>query len=140
MLAKRLLRSDWEYSDLDIIDRREIKVLATEQFWEHVAESGTPVQEPGHLSPVTVAKVIVLGVEMVGMFIEGGPKASEFSSGPDFPARVIEWALGELDVAWRSVPERVNFRLHFQELMKHPVINAGVRLASWHLYRLPPSN
>jgi len=26
---------------------------------------------------------------------------------------------------------------HFQLLMRHPVINAGVRIAAWHRYRLP---
>jgi hypothetical protein len=133
-------RSEWEYSDLDIVDRREIKVLAMEDFWEFIAKTEVPLQEPGHLSPITVAKVIVLGVHLVGVFIEGALKNRALFSGADFPARVIEWALGELDVTRENVPEEINFRLHFQKLTTHPVINAGVRLASWHLYRLPPSN
>jgi len=30
---------DWEYSDLDIVDRREIKHLAAENFWRYIAKS-----------------------------------------------------------------------------------------------------
>ena len=63
-------QSDWEYSDLDIIDRREIKSLGAETFWPYIGESEVPLEEPGHLSPVTVAKLIELGVTMVGMWIE----------------------------------------------------------------------
>ena len=130
-------QSDWEYSDLDIIDRREIKSLSAETFWPYIGESEVPLEEPGHLSPVTVAKLIELGVTMVGMWIETQPAASQVFSGTDFPASVIEWALG---TAWMNVPEEANFALHFQMLMRHPVINAGVRQASWHQYRLPVPN
>jgi hypothetical protein len=45
----------WEYSDLDIVDRRDIKQLAAEDFWCYLAKSEVPLEEPGHLSPVTVA-------------------------------------------------------------------------------------
>jgi len=33
--------------------------------------------------------------------------------------------------------EEHNWYEHFELLMKHPVINAGVRIAAWHRYRLP---
>ena len=36
-------RSEWEYSDLDIVDRREIKVLAMEDFWEFIAKTEVPL-------------------------------------------------------------------------------------------------
>src|SRR4029077_8868278 len=49
---------DWEYSDLDIVDRREIKHLAAENFWRYIGKSEVPLEEPGHLSAVTVAKGI----------------------------------------------------------------------------------
>src|SRR6516165_10900955 len=62
---------DWKYSDLDIIDRLEIKQLALENFWRYIAKSEVPIQEPGHLSPVTVAKGIEYGVNLLGSFIEG---------------------------------------------------------------------
>jgi hypothetical protein len=62
---------DWEYSDLDIVDRREIKHLDAEDFWRYVGKSEVPLQEPGHLSPVTVAKGIEYGVNLLGFFIEG---------------------------------------------------------------------
>ena len=61
---------DWKYSDLDIIDRLEIKHLALENFWRYIAKSEVPIQEPGHLSPVTVAKTIEYGVSLLGCFIE----------------------------------------------------------------------
>src|SRR5215472_7626828 len=47
---------DWEYSDLDIVDRREIKHFDAENFWRYIGESEVPVAEPSHLSAVTVAK------------------------------------------------------------------------------------
>src|SRR5690348_5232752 len=62
---------DWEYSDLDIIDRRKIKNLDGENFWRYIGEAEVPLQEPGHLSPVTVAKGIEYGVNLLGCFIEG---------------------------------------------------------------------
>ena len=96
-----------------------------------------PLEEPSHLSPVTVAKLIVLKVDMVGMWIELQPVGSQLFSGSDFPSAVIDWALGKLDAAWLNVPEEVNFRVHFQMLMRHPVIEAGVRIAAWRHYRLP---
>jgi hypothetical protein len=49
---------DWEYSDLDIVDRREIKHLAAENFWRYIGKSEVPLEEPGYLSAVTAAKGI----------------------------------------------------------------------------------
>jgi hypothetical protein len=46
----------WQYSDLDIVDRREIKPLDPENFWRYIGKSEVPLEEPGHLSAVTVAK------------------------------------------------------------------------------------
>jgi len=62
---------DWEYADLDIVDRREIKDLAAEDFWRYIGKSEVPTQESGHLSPVTVAKGIEYGVNLLGSLIEG---------------------------------------------------------------------
>jgi hypothetical protein len=36
---------DWEYSDLDIVDRREIKHLAAENFWPYIGKSEVPLEE-----------------------------------------------------------------------------------------------
>jgi hypothetical protein len=52
---------DWQYSDLDIVDRREIKHLDPENFWHYIGKSEVPLEEPGHLSAVTVAKGIEYG-------------------------------------------------------------------------------
>ena len=79
-------QSDWDYSDLDIIDRREIESLGAETFWLYIGESDVPLEKPGHLSPVTVAKLIALGVELVGVFIEGATKNPALLCGTDFPA------------------------------------------------------
>jgi hypothetical protein len=62
---------DWEYSDLDIVDRSDIKHLAAEKFWRYIGKSEVPLEEPGHLSAVTVAKGIEYGVNLLGCFIEG---------------------------------------------------------------------
>ena len=43
-------------SDLDIIDRREIKHLSTEDLCYYIFSSGIPVNEPAYLSPTTVAR------------------------------------------------------------------------------------
>jgi hypothetical protein len=48
----------WQYSDLDIVDRREIKPLDPENFWRYIGKSDVRLEEPGHLSAVTVAKGI----------------------------------------------------------------------------------
>jgi hypothetical protein len=36
--------------------------LAAENFWPYIAKSEVPLEEPGHLSAVTVAKGIEYGV------------------------------------------------------------------------------
>jgi hypothetical protein len=59
-----------KYADLDIIDRLQIKHLDPESFCHYIDKSDTPLEEPGHLSPVTVAKVIQYGVDLLGSFIE----------------------------------------------------------------------
>src|SRR5215467_4641447 len=64
-------RFHWACSDLDIVDRREINHLDSENFWRCIGESEIPLEKPGHLSPVTVAKVIEYGVKLLGSFIEG---------------------------------------------------------------------
>src|SRR5258705_3252788 len=60
---------DWEHSDLDIVDRREIKHLAAENFWPYIAKTEVPLEEPGHLSAVTRAQGTEDGVELVRVLI-----------------------------------------------------------------------
>jgi hypothetical protein len=60
----------WQYADLDIVYRLEMKHLALENFWRYIAKSEVPLQKPGHLSAVTVAKGIEYGVKLLGCFIE----------------------------------------------------------------------
>jgi hypothetical protein len=40
-------------------------------FWRYMGKSNVSLEEPGHLSPVTVAKAIEYGVSLLGFFIEG---------------------------------------------------------------------
>ena len=45
----------------------------------------------------------------------------------------LEFARG----TFATSSEEHNWYEHFQLLMRHPVINAGVQIAAWHHYRLP---
>jgi hypothetical protein len=45
----------------------------------------------------------------------------------------LEFARGSFATCF----EEHNWYEHFQLLMRHPVINAGVQIAAWHHYRLP---
>jgi hypothetical protein len=82
-------KSNWSYAALDIVNKWEIKSLATEDFWHFVGGSERPLEEPGHLSAVTVAKVIEYGVDLVGGFTEGNFSNLSLFSSEDFPACVI---------------------------------------------------
>jgi hypothetical protein len=111
---------------LDIIDRREIKSLGAETFWPYIGESEVPLEEPGHLSPVTVAKLIELGVTMVGMWIESLYGHPEFFSGPDFPSSVIDALSAETSRGLRLVG---NSRVI------SPRLSFGVQVLSYHLQK-----
>jgi hypothetical protein len=52
--------------------------------------------------------------------------------GPPLQA-ALEFARG----SFATCSEEHNWYEHFQLLMRHPVINAGVQIAAWHHYRLP---
>jgi hypothetical protein len=41
---------EWEYADLDIVDRLEIPDLALEIFWRYIGQSEVPIQESGRLN------------------------------------------------------------------------------------------
>jgi hypothetical protein len=128
---------DWKYSDLDIIDRLEIKHLAAENFWRYIGQSEVPLEEPGHLSAVTVAKGIEYGVNLLGCFIEGYVGSNQaLGKEADF-ARMTHAALEFARGSFAARSEEHNWYEHFQLLMRHPVINAGVQIAAWHHYRLP---
>ena len=128
---------DWQYSDLDIVDRREIKHLDPENFWRYIGKSEVPLEEPGHLSAVTVAKCIEYGVSLLGCFIEAyvGSKQG-LGKEADF-GRMTRAALEFARRTFAACSDEHNWYEHFELLMKHPVINAGVQIAAWHRYRLP---
>jgi hypothetical protein len=130
-------QSDWPYSDLDIIDRLEIKHLATENFWRYIAKAEVALEEPGHLSPVTVAKAIEYGVSLLGCFIEGYVGSNQALGKEDDFGTITQAALEFARGSFASCSEEDNWYEHFQLLMRHPVINAGVQIAAWHRYRLP---
>jgi hypothetical protein len=54
-----------QYSNLDIVDRREIKHLDPENFWRYIGKSEVLLEQPGHLSAVTVAKGVEYGVNLL---------------------------------------------------------------------------
>jgi hypothetical protein len=128
---------DWKFSDLDVIDRLEIADLALEDFWRYIGKSEVPIEESGHLSPVTVARGIEYGVSLLGCFIEAyvGSKQG-LGKEADF-ARMTRGALEFARGTFAACSDEHNWYEHFQLLMKHPVINAGVQIAAWHRYRLP---
>jgi hypothetical protein len=136
-LTEFIEQFDWQYSDLDIVDRLEIADLALEDFWHYIARSEVAIQEPGHLSPVTVAKCINYGVNLLGCFIEGYVSSKQaLGKEADF-GKMTRGALEFAHVGFATCPEEVNWYEHFHLLMRHPVIKAGVRIAAWHHYRLP---
>ena len=103
----------------------------------YIGKSEVPLEEPGHLSAVTVAKGVEYGVSLLGSFIEAclgshQPLAKE----TDF-AKMTRGALESARVNFATCSEEHNWYEHFELLMRHPVINAGVQIAAWHLYRLP---
>ena len=125
------------YSDLDVVDRRDIKHLAAEDFWRYIAKSEVPLEEPGHLSAVTVAKGIEYGVNLLGCFIEGYVGSNQaLRKGAHF-GKMTQAALEFAHATFATCSEEHNWYEHFESLMRHPVINAGVHLAAWHHYRLP---
>jgi hypothetical protein len=128
---------DWQYSDLDIVDRREIKPLDPENFWRYIGKSEVPLEEPGHLSAVTVAKGVEYGVNLLGSFIEGYVGSNQASGKDADFAKMTRSALAFARGSFATCSEEHNWYEHFQLLMRHPVINAGVQIAAWHHYRLP---
>ena len=97
-----------------------------------IGKSEVPLQKPGHLSAVTVAKGIEYGVKLLGCFIEGYVDSSQgLGKEADFGTMTraaLEFARG----TFATCSEEHNWYEHFQLLMRHPVINAGVQIAAWH--------
>jgi hypothetical protein len=132
-LGEFIEASDWDYAAVDVTDRSEVDRFEMEDFWRHVGQSSVVPHEPRGLSPVTVAKLIIYGVHLVGVIFENNIRG--FIREDPRIGRVIDWALQQ--TASPGFPEEANLFLHFQMLMKHPIINSGVRNAAWHHYRLP---
>ena len=128
---------DWKYSDLDIIDRLEIPDLAVENFWRYIGKSEVPLEEPGHLSAVTVAKGIEYGVNLLGSFLEGYIGSNQALAKDAAFGKIAQASLEFARGSFATCSDELNWYEHFQLLMRHPVINAGVQIAAWHRYRLP---
>jgi hypothetical protein len=102
-----------------------------------MAKSEVPLEEPCNLSPVTVAKGIEYGLNLLGCFIEGYVGSNRaLGKEADF-GKMTQGALELARGTFATCPEEVNLYEHFELLMRHPVIEAGVRIAAWHHYRLP---
>jgi hypothetical protein len=128
---------DWAYSDLVVADRREVKHLDAENFWRYIAKSEVPPEKPGRLSAVTVAKGIEYGVNLLGCFIEAYVGSNHALGKEAHFAKITRGALEFARGSFAACSEEHNWYEHFQLLMKHPVINAGVQIAAWHRYRPP---
>src|SRR6201984_1046066 len=99
-----------------------------------IGKSEVPLEEPGHLSAVTVAKGIEYGVNLLGSFLEGyidsnQALAKEAAFGT-IGQESLEFARG----SFATCSDELNWYEHFQLLMRHPVISAGVQIAAWHHY------
>jgi hypothetical protein len=81
-----------------------------------------PLEEPGHLSGVTVAKGIEYGVNLLGCFIEGYVGSNQaLGKEADFGTMTrgaLEFARG----SFATCSEEHNWYEHFQLLMQHPVM------------------
>jgi hypothetical protein len=111
--------------------------LDSENFWRYIGESETLLEEPGHFWPVTVAKGIEYGVNLLGCFIEGYVGSNRaLGKEADF-GKMTRGALEFARGSFAIYSGEHNWYEHFQLLMRHPVINAGVQIAAWHHYRLP---
>src|SRR5215469_10880221 len=105
---------DWQYSDLDIIDRLEIKHLDAANVWRYIGQSDVPVEEPGHLSPVTVAKGIEYGVNLLWTFIEGYVGSNQaLGKEADF-GKMIEVASEFARGTFSACSEEQNWHEHFE--------------------------
>ena len=111
--------------------------MDAEHVWRYIGQSGVPVEEPGYLSPVTVAKGVEYGVNLLGCFIEAYAGSKQgLGKEADF-GKIIEAASEFARGTFASCSEEHNWHEHFQLLMRHPVINAGIQIAACHRYRLP---
>jgi hypothetical protein len=76
-------------------------------------------------------------VKLLGCFIEGYVGSNQgLGKEADF-GKMTRGALEFARGTFATCSEERNWYEHFQLLMLHPVINAGVQIAAWHHYRLP---
>src|SRR4029077_11327615 len=82
---------------------------------------------------------IEYGVNLLGCFIEGYVGSNQ-ALGKEAEAHFGKMTQAAVDLArgsFATCSEEHNWYEHFELLMRHPVINAGVQIAAWHHYRLP---
>ena len=78
-------------------------------------------------------------MNLLGCFIEGYVGSNQ-ALGKEAEAHFGKMTQAALEFArgsFATCSEEHNWYEHFQLLMRHPVINAGVQIAAWHHYRLP---
>jgi hypothetical protein len=83
---------------------------------------------------VTVAKGIEYGVNLLGCFIEGYVGSNQ-ALGKEAEAHFGKMTQAALEFArgsFATCSEEHNWYEHFELLMRHPVINAGIQIAAWH--------
>jgi hypothetical protein len=89
---------------------------------------------------VTVAKLVQYRVEIVGVYIEQkADRLRELLGGRVGTTPLINWLLASQVPQMSTGVAQISLELHFQMLMRHPIVNQGVRLAAWHCYRFPES-
>ncbi len=76
---------------------------------------------------------------LLGCFIEGYVGSNQ-ALGKEAEAHFGKMTQAALEFArgsFATCSEEHSWYEHFELLMRHPVINAGVQIAAWHHYRLP---
>ena len=82
-------------------------------------------------------KGIEHGVNLLGSFLEGYIGSNQALAKDAAFGKIAQASLEFARGSFATCSDELNWYEHFQLLMRHPVINAGVHIAAWHHYRLP---
>jgi hypothetical protein len=91
----------------------------------------------GNDSVYELTEIDISGVNLLGCFIEGYVGSNQALGKEAHFGKMTQAALEFARGTFGTCSEEHNWYGHFQLLMRHPVINAGVHIAAWHHYRLP---
>ena len=76
-------------------------------------------------------------MNLLGSFLEGYIGSNQALAKDAAFGKIAQASLEFARGSFATCSEEHNWYEHFELLMRHPVINAGVQIAAWHRYRLP---